>query len=71
VDGAIDIDGAGEAPDGSGMEHLSPKLRKSPKLRRVAVAVRALWPDGRVPAILGEMERDHEIRKWLLEPFAK
>jgi hypothetical protein len=37
-----------------------------PQLRKVAMAARALWPDGRVPTILGVRERNRRLREWCL-----
>jgi hypothetical protein len=37
-----------------------------PQLRKVAMAARALWPDGRVPAIFGVRERNRRLREWCL-----
>jgi hypothetical protein len=37
-----------------------------PQMRKVEIAAHALWPDGRIPPLLGPREQVRRVKEWLL-----
>jgi hypothetical protein len=62
--GSIDIAGSAEPPVTPAEAYVQ---RLGPQLRKIAIAMKTLWPDGRVPEILGVRERRTRVQEHMMK----